>query len=67
MIAILYAAKTRLTPQYYRVVAWRGQVAQEVFWVRATLDNSGDELSDIVARAKPRKGETVLNAIELTI
>lgn len=64
MNIILYSAQTKLTPAHHCVASWMRQGTLREVWVRAAIAKPGD-LADIVVRAKPRKGETVLNAIEL--
>jgi hypothetical protein len=67
MIAILYSAKTKLTPMHQKVKCDDFNGARSI-WIRITTISEltqarGFTLSDALDLARPMTGETVLNTI----
>lgn len=68
-VAVLFAAKSGLTIHHYRVlhckVNRQGPFVDSAIWIRMQVLNTTRELDEVLEKARPRKGETLLNAIEL--
>lgn len=68
-VAILFAAKNALTMGHYRVDSYsrnrQGPFVGYTVWIRMQVLNTTRELNEVLATARPRKGETLLSAIEL--
>ena len=58
MTAVLYSAKTKLSPAHQFVSCGRsGEL-----WIR--VETTNDDIDTALTKAKPMEGETVLNTVE---